>query len=111
MLPTKISRDRRSRRRYPIHLPVHFKVIKNRLVTCAGTGKVINMSSGAIAFRSNETFHVGTLMQLSISWFVLLDDKIPIKLVAEGRVLRSDGQVAAVEIFRHDFHIEGKSVM
>jgi hypothetical protein len=64
MLPTKKSRDRRSRRRYPIHLPVHFKVIERDRLISAGTGNVLNMSSNGIAFRADETFRLGMSLNL-----------------------------------------------
>ena len=103
MLPTEISGDRRSRRRYSIHLPLHFAVIGKRRFASAGTGNVLNLSSKGIAFTSDETFSRGTLMELSISWPARLYGKTPIKLVVEGRVVRSDGQVTAVAILRHEF--------
>jgi len=98
-----ISGDRRSRRRYSIHLPLHFAVIGKRRFASAGTGNVLNLSSKGIAFTSDETFSRGTLMELSISWPIRLYGKTPIKLVVEGRVVRSDGQVTAVAILRHEF--------
>jgi hypothetical protein len=106
MLPTRISGDRRSRRRYPFHLYLHFKIIKNRLVTHTGTGKMLNMSSSGIAFTCDETFRLGMSINLYISWPALLNGKTPIMLFVEGRVVRIEGQVAAVEIGRYEFRTQ-----
>ena len=99
----EIAADRRSSRRYTISLPVRIQTLKDHHVTDAGTGEVVNMSSRGIAITIDESLNVGTLVEVSIDWPVLLDGKIPVKLVVEAVVVRTDGCVVAVEIIRHEF--------
>jgi len=75
-------------------------------VTSTGAGETLNISSGGIAFTSDHTFEIGASMECSIRWPVLLNNVTPIKLVVEGRVVRSDGQFTAVEIRRHEFRTQ-----
>jgi hypothetical protein len=105
--PTEISQDRRARRRYPIGLAVQFKIMKNYLVTGSGSGTSIDLSSGGIAFSTIMPLKVGTYLELSISWPVLLNQSCPLKLVATGRVVRSDQHSSAISMDRYEFRTTG----
>ena len=104
---TAISDDRRSRRRYPMELPMQYKVMRDRLVSGSGTGKVLNMSSKGIAFESSQTLEPGAFVELSVKWPVLLNRCCPLKLVASGRVVRSDAHAAVVNMERYEFRTMG----
>ena len=104
---TEISQDRRSKRRYPINLPVHYKIMKNYLVTGTGSGNSIDLSSGGIAFSCPEPLKIGSYLELSVSWPVLLNQSCPLKLVASGRVVRSDHRSTAMSLERYEFRTQG----
>src|SRR6266571_3126018 len=104
---TDISDDRRSKRRYPLELPVQYKIMKNYLVMGTGTGNSIDLSSGGIAFSTSTPLKVGSYLELSISWPVLLNQSCPLKLVASGRVVRSDQQCTAISLDRYEFRTTG----
>src|SRR6476619_1500563 len=87
--PAAISGDRRNKRRYPIELPVQYKIMKNYLVTGTGAGCSLDISSGGIAFTSSTPLKVGSYLEVSISWPVLLNEACALQLVASGRVVRS----------------------
>jgi hypothetical protein len=87
-------------------LPLHFQIIENCLVTCAGTGKVLDISSKGIAFACDQSFNPHMSVHLYISWPVLLNGETRIMLVVEGRVVRVEGHFAAVEIGRYEFHTQ-----
>ena len=106
MLPTGVSTERRLRRRYDVDLIVRFKATKKGVVISTGTGRAVNMSSKAIAFITHQTFDQGTKMELSVGWPTLLDGQTPIKVVVKGKVVRSDGQLAAVEINQYEFRTQ-----
>jgi|SRR5579871_1388830 len=108
VLCTEITGDRRSRRRYAISLPIQIHVPKRHHVASVGTGKVVNISSRGIAMTTDESLNVGTLVELFIDWPALLDGKIPVRLVVEAVVVRTDDCVMAVEIIRHEFRTKRK---
>src|SRR5689334_23996706 len=104
---TEISQDRRSKRRYPIELPVQYKIMKNYLVMGTGTGNSIDLSSGGIAFTTTSPLKVGSYLELSISWPVLLNQSCPLKLVASGRIVRTSETCTAISLDRYEFRTSG----
>ena len=100
---TGISQDRRSKRRYPIELAVQYKIMKNYLVMGTGSGTSLDLSSGGIAFTSSAPLKIGSYLELSVSWPVMLNQSCPLKLVAFGRVVRSDQNCTAVSLDRYEF--------
>ena len=99
----ELSGERRSKRRYPIELAVQFKIVKNYLVMGTGTGTSLDLSSGGIAFSTTTPLKVGNYLELSVSWPVLLNQSCPLKLVASGRVVRSDERSTAISLDRYEF--------
>ena len=108
---TEISQDRRSKRRYPIELPVQYKIVKNYLVMGAGCGTSLDISSGGLAFTCNEPLKIGSYLELSVSWPVLLNQTCPLKLVASGRVVRSDQNRTAISLDRYEFRTSGTKTL
>ena|SRR5579862_1329590 len=98
-----IGDDRRKKRRYPINMPVEFKIVKNYLIVGSGRGASIDLSSNGIAFSTDKPLRVGSYLELSANWPVLLDGACPLKLVIFGKVVRSEGNFAAVASDRHEF--------
>src|SRR5579872_1672076 len=94
-LVTEISQDRRYKRRYALDLPVQYKIMKNCRVIGVGNGHSLNLSSSGIAFTGSEPLKVGSYVELSVSWPVLLNQSCPLKLVATGRVVRSEQECTA----------------
>src|SRR5262249_54015069 len=110
MMPryTEISGDRRSRRRFEMHLPMRIKVVAGNSLSDIGNGKVLNMSSTGIAFETDNLLYIGTIVELSITWPVLLHGNIPVNLIVQGIVIRTVGRMSAVEIIRHEFRTQGR---
>ena len=102
----EIQQDRRAKRRYPLDLPVQYKIMKNYLVIGTGTGTTLDMSSNGISFASAEPVKAGSYLEMSVSWPVLLNEACPLKLVVFGKVVRSGGQVVAVRMDRHEFRTQ-----
>ena len=100
---TEIGDDRRKKRRYPISMEVEFKIVKNYLVIGSGRGTSIDLSSNGIAFTTDKPLRLGSYLELSASWPVLLDGACPLKLVIFGKVVRSEGHFAAIASDRHEF--------
>jgi hypothetical protein len=65
----------------------------------------MNISSRGVLFTSSHDFPVGTRIEASISWPVLLDDKCPIHLIVRGRVKRQNQGLVVLEIMQHEFRV------
>lgn len=103
----EISQDRRSRRRYSLDLELQFKVIDRYQGYYAGAGKTLNLSSGGVAFLSDQALHPGTFVELSINWPILLNQTCPLKLVLSGTVVRSKDKETAIKMDRYEFRTQG----
>lgn len=95
--------DRRGAKRLSIERDVQYRVLTRRDGDPEGEGKTLNMSSSGVLFTTKETLLPGRRMELSISWPAQLDNKCALKLVARGRVVRFEGNAAALEIMQHEF--------
>ena len=104
---TEFSPNRRSTRRYPIELPIQYTIVKNYLAVGTGTGSSIDLSSGGIAFTSDTPVRIGSYLELSISWPVLLNSTCGLKLGASGPVVRSDRNRTAISLDRYEFRTSG----
>src|SRR4051812_31465170 len=96
-----IAGDRRSDRRYGIHLDVKWKLIRRRRVLDAGMGQTLDLSSGGLLFDPGRHLPEGLNVELSITWPVLLHNVAPLQLVVTGRIVRSLGQRVAVRTVQH----------
>ena len=95
--------DRRAAKRLLIERDLHFRVLNSREGDAEGTGKTLNMSSSGVLFTTDQTLLPGRRLELSISWPAHLDNRCALKLVARGRVVRFEGNAAALEIIQHEF--------
>ncbi|MFN0171271.1 MAG: PilZ domain-containing protein [Bryobacteraceae bacterium] len=114
-MPTRILRrttqadDRRTSHRLPIERDVKYKVYSGRSVTITGMGKTLNISSGGVLFTTEGTLPKGERVELSVSWPEKLDDSLPLKLVALGRLVRCEEGKAALAIERYEFKTQGSN--
>ena len=99
--------DRRGAKRMSIERDVQYRLINRRDGDAEGNGQTVNMSSSGVLFTTKETLLPGRRMELAISWPAHLDNKCALKLVARGRVVRFEGNAAALEIMQHEFRTKG----
>src|ERR1700730_10775368 len=100
--------DRRSCIRLPIEREVRYKIFgAHKSVIRVGLGKSLNMSSSGVLFTTESILLEGARVELAVSWPALLDDVLPLKLVASGRLVRSQGTQAAMAIDRYEFKTRG----
>jgi hypothetical protein len=100
--------DRRSSNRLPIEREVRYKVLGGRkTVKQTGMGKTVNMSSGGVLFTTETALPEGERVELAVSWPAQLNDTLPLKLVAMGRLVRTDETQAALSIERYEFKTRG----
>jgi hypothetical protein len=80
---------------------------EKKSVKHVGSGKSINMSSGGVLFTTETGLLEGERIELAVSWPVQLDDRIPLKLVAIGVLVRTHETQAAMSIERYEFKTRG----
>ena len=100
--------ERRSCDRFPIEREVRYKIFgAHKNVIQIGLGKSLNMSSSGVLFTTESILREGQRVELAVSWPVLLNNVLPLKLVARGRLVRSQGTLAAMSIDKYEFKTRG----
>jgi hypothetical protein len=95
--------DRRVGARFPIEREIRYKLLIHNGGNEEGTGTSINISSGGILFTADCHLQPGTGIEVTISWPVLLDAEISLRLVTRGQVVRSAAGTIAMKIYRYEF--------
>ena len=99
----QIAGDRRADRRYRLSLDLWWKLVRRRKVMASGQGRTVDLSSGGILFVAGHALPVGIDVEMSISWPALFRNRHPMRLVALGRIVRSDGNRVAIRLLQHEF--------
>lgn len=100
--------DRRAFKRLPIERDVRYKVLGGqKKIKPVGAGRTLNMSSGGVLFTTESVLPQGELVELSVSWPSRLNNRVPLKLVAVGRLVRVEERQAAMTIQRYEFKTSG----
>ena len=102
----KAQADRRHSDRFPIVREMRYRILNKRNVTEPVAGTTVNLSSSGVLFAAEGIMSPGWRVELSINWPVKLNDKCALKLVARGRVVRSERGIAAIEILEHEFRTQ-----
>lgn len=100
------SADRRAADRFPIERDVRFRVLGKR-EQGEGVGKTVNISSNGVLFTTDQMLPAGKRVEVSISWPAQLDNRCQLKLVARGRVARTEPGFAAIAIQQYEFRTLG----
>jgi len=103
----EFGNDRRTKHRFAMQREVRFKVLENDRIVANGTGRTIDISSGGVAFEA-PCVKAGALVELSISWPVLLAESCLMRLIVFGRVVRTGKRDAACTIDRYEFRTQGR---
>jgi|SRR5579871_386478 len=99
--------DRRSKHRFALQRELRFKVLQNDRITATGSGQTVDLSSRGVGFEASG-LKEGLLVELSISWPVLLDESCPMRLIIFGRVVRASRRTAACTIDRYEFRTQAR---
>ncbi len=95
--------ERRGSARRSIEREVQFRLLSRKDGDISSAGKTVNISSSGVLFTTVQALVPGHRVELSIDWPAQLDNKCALKLVARGRVVRFEGDRAALEILQHEF--------
>ncbi len=99
----KAAAERRNNARFPCRLAVSYQTLEHPILSGQGTSETLNISSKGLLFTSNEHFQPGQLVQVSLDWPARLENQIPLKLVAEGRIIRNANGQTAMTIEKYEF--------
>ncbi len=100
------DKQRRSADRFPMDREVRYRVLERKSSEPFHLGKTINMSSNGVLFTTDQFLNPGRYLEVSINWPAQLDSKVALKLVARGRVVRTDHTGAAVQIHQYEFRTQ-----
>jgi hypothetical protein len=107
------SQERRRKRRFAMQRELRFKVLSDDRVITTGGAQTINISSGGVAFESTTPLPAslvpGTLLELSISWPILLDATCLMRLVVFGHVVRTRQRLVVCNIERYEFRTQART--
>jgi hypothetical protein len=103
------SNDRRSKHRFALKRELRYKILQSDRIIGNGTGQTVDISSGGVAFEYAGYLKQGALIELSISWPVLLDETCLMRLIICGRVVRAGKRTAACTIDRYEFRTQARA--
>jgi len=97
----RLLRDRRLGMRFPIEMELKYRV--GAKATTWAPGRTINISSSGMLVRADSVAVKGSSVDLSLDWPRLLDNRIPLRLMVKGRVVRAGNGEVAVTFQRFEF--------
>jgi DNA-binding NarL/FixJ family response regulator len=95
--------DRRTNARFPCRLAVTYQALEHPFLSGVATSETLNISSKGLLFATEEALQPGQLLQVSVDWPARLENQVPLKLVAEGRIVRNVDGLAAMRIDKYEF--------
>jgi PilZ domain len=95
--------DRRTNARFPCRLAVSYQALEQPFFSGTATSETLNISSKGLLFPTQEALQPGQLLQVSVDWPARLENQVPLKLVAEGRIVRNLNGLAAMRIDKYEF--------
>jgi CheY-like chemotaxis protein len=95
--------DRRTNARFPCRLAVSYQALEHPFLSGVATSETLNISSKGLLFSTEEALQPGQLLQVSVDWPARLENQVPLKLVAEGRIVRNLNGLAAMRIDKYEF--------
>jgi DNA-binding NarL/FixJ family response regulator len=95
--------NRRTNARFPCRLAVSYQALEHPFFSGVATSETLNISSKGLLFATGEALQPGQLLQVSVDWPARLENQVPLKLVAEGRIVRNLDGLAAMRIDKYEF--------
>jgi DNA-binding NarL/FixJ family response regulator len=95
--------DRRTNARFPCRLAVSYQALEHPFISGVATSETLNISSKGMLFATDHALRPGQLLQVSVDWPARLENQVPLKLVAEGRIVRHRDGLAAMSIDKYEF--------
>jgi len=95
--------------RFPLNTELRFEAyLPGDGKPVQGSGQAENMSSMGLAFRSDTPMPRGARLSVSLAWPARLDNQCMLRMVFEGDVVRSEGDLVVLTVERYEFRTSGK---
>lgn len=105
----QVPTNRRAHFRFPLATELKYQVVRRGGgAKIQDTGKAEDISSKALAFRTDGPIERGMRLRVSLAWPAKLDDQCKLRLAFEGTVLRTRGNLVVLAIQRPEFRTAGK---
>jgi hypothetical protein len=95
--------DRRGSSRFPVHEDLKYTLLHSKTRKACGVGKTLNFGSRGILFTTEQQLPVGRSVEIAVNWPARLGGTCALQFVATGKIVRAEGQLAAVQIERYEF--------
>lgn len=95
------SEERRQSIRFPLRMDLRYNIGSRSPVWVPG--QTVNISSSGILMQSDTVPANGSKVSLMLKWPQLLDNRVPLRLVMTGKVVRVAGHEAAVSVKHFEF--------
>jgi hypothetical protein len=102
-LPKGLNLERRVSVRFALDLGLRYSIACRASPVENGTGRTIDLSSSGLAFTADKPIPVGAKVDVSIDWPAMLDGGVQLQLTMAGLVVRTSGNVTALQVLRHEF--------
>jgi len=90
------GQERREHKRYPLALPMRYRVTPRNAVPLSGIGTTCDISEAGVGFLCSEALPQGSHIEVVAQWPATAAGRTPLDLRMTGFVLRSNQLVAAV---------------
>ena len=108
MLIKDLAVERRKKTRFPINRELRYKVLEGGTIVEFGVGTTLDMASGGMSFVTERELPLGSFIELSISWPVLLENSCLMRLIVFGRVVRSADRQTACTLDKYEFRTQAR---
>jgi c-di-GMP-binding flagellar brake protein YcgR len=99
--------NRRKTSRFPIIREIRYRVSTRDNLFETGVGATVNISSAGVLFSTEKPLLPGRRVEVAISWPAELNRSTALKLVARGRIVRTEDGHAAAELQNFEFRTVG----
>jgi CheY-like chemotaxis protein len=99
----KAAGERRINTRFSCQMDLTYQTLEPPILSGKGASETLNIGSKGLLFASNEQLDAGQLVRIVLDWPIRLENQVLLKMVAEGRVVRSDNCQTAMTINKYEF--------
>ena len=89
---------------YPVKLDVRYTIRSRALgVLATGSGHTSSIGSHHIIFTGDQPIPKGARVEVSVAWPALLENRVKLQLILQGRTAAADGARTTVAISHYEF--------